>query len=104
MGRGTKGNPKSFANRHRHAFERDEKDEPEDGSQSTPVKFPIPLAMWDFGQCDAKRCTGRKLARRGYVRELTINQRFRGIIMRFFFLLLLLLLLMILNYFDFLFQ
>jgi len=29
--------------------------------------FPIKLQMWDFGQCDSKRCTGRKLSRTGYI-------------------------------------
>jgi hypothetical protein len=33
-----------------------------------PVPFPIKLAMWDFGQCDAKRCTGQKLSRAGWIK------------------------------------
>eukprot|EP01114_Cavostelium_apophysatum_P019495 TRINITY_DN6302_c0_g1_i1.p1 TRINITY_DN6302_c0_g1~~TRINITY_DN6302_c0_g1_i1.p1 ORF type:complete len:296 (+),score=51.72 TRINITY_DN6302_c0_g1_i1:133-1020(+) len=45
------------------------------------AEFPIRLAMWDFGQCDAKKCTGRKLSRMGMLRELTVNQRFRGVIL-----------------------
>jgi pre-rRNA-processing protein TSR3 len=38
----------------------------------------VPLAMWDFGQCDAKRCTGKKLSRAGWIKELKPSQRCRG--------------------------
>lgn len=31
------------------------------------MKLPIKLYMWDFEQCDSKRCTGRKLERLGYL-------------------------------------
>ena len=41
----------------------------------------IRLAMWDFGQCDAKRCTGLKLARFGMLRALPVSAFFPGIVL-----------------------
>lgn len=37
--------------------------------------------MWDFGQCDAKRCTGRKLSRFGLLKELRVTNGFGGVVL-----------------------
>ncbi|XP_055351768.1 18S rRNA aminocarboxypropyltransferase-like [Paramacrobiotus metropolitanus] len=47
----------------------------------SPGNLPVPLAMWDFDQCDPKRCTGRKLSRLRYVRRLQLRDRFPGILL-----------------------
>lgn len=40
-----------------------------------------PLSMWDFEQCDPKRCSGRKLVRAGLMRSLRPSATSRGIVL-----------------------
>ncbi|KAL2892424.1 Ribosome biogenesis protein TSR3-like protein [Bienertia sinuspersici] len=52
-----------------------------DINEETAPMPKVQLAMWDFGQCDAKRCTGRKLARFNLLKELRVNAGFGGIVL-----------------------
>lgn len=52
----------------------------EDSSKPNPLKG-LQLRMWDFAQCDPKRCTGARLARRGVFRTQPLKQPFRGIVL-----------------------
>lgn len=39
------------------------------------------MGMWDFAQCDPKRCSGRKLCRLKVIEEFRVGHKFRGIIL-----------------------
>jgi pre-rRNA-processing protein TSR3 len=39
------------------------------------------LRMWDFSQCDPKRCTGARLAKLGIFQRMHLKQQFRGIVL-----------------------
>lgn len=41
----------------------------------------LKLRMWDFNQCDPKRCTGARLARRGVFKSMPLRQPFKGLVL-----------------------
>ncbi|XP_062509869.1 18S rRNA aminocarboxypropyltransferase-like [Corticium candelabrum] len=53
----------------------------EEWCENPPFKVPFPLAIWDFDECHPKKCTGRRLLRKGIVRKLHFDQRFYGIVL-----------------------
>lgn len=65
-----------------HQFQREDESLPINEAIEEEQQVPkIQLAMWDFGQCDAKRCTGRKLSRFGFLKELRVTNGFGGVVL-----------------------
>ncbi len=56
-------------------------EEEKDYSVSPTPTLSTKLGMWDFAQCDPKRCSGRKLCRLHMIDEFKVNHKFRGIIL-----------------------
>jgi pre-rRNA-processing protein TSR3 len=46
----------------------------------TMEKPPFKAACWDFGHCDSKRCSGKRLMHFGLMRELPVGQKFPGVV------------------------
>eukprot|EP00968_Pinguiococcus_pyrenoidosus_P005355 scaffold343_cov245-Pinguiococcus_pyrenoidosus.AAC.23 len=51
------------------------------GAGAPRPNFPVKLRMWDFAQCDAKRCTGRRLERFGLLRNMPLTAKFQGLVL-----------------------
>lgn len=88
MGRNNKTSRNKNHHSHRgqssrtHQLQREDESLPSDQvPEEEPAGPTIQLAMWDFGQCDAKKCTGRKLSRFGLLKELRVNNGFGGIVL-----------------------
>lgn len=53
-----------------------------EGQEGVRLRYSGPsLSMWDFGHCDPKRCTGRRLVRSGAMRSLRPKSGFPGVIL-----------------------
>uniref|UniRef100_A0A8C4QMI8 18S rRNA aminocarboxypropyltransferase n=1 Tax=Eptatretus burgeri TaxID=7764 RepID=A0A8C4QMI8_EPTBU len=53
----------------------------EEAPAASLVNIPFPLALWDLKQCDRRRCTGRKLLSKGFVRKLQLGQHWPGLVL-----------------------
>ncbi|KAG6331091.1 hypothetical protein ID866_8000 [Astraeus odoratus] len=82
MGKNSKFRSKSRRSyNHQHASGRwSDHAEGEEIESASRRRIDVPVAMWDFDHCDPRRCSGKKLARLGLVKELKIGTRFRGVV------------------------
>jgi pre-rRNA-processing protein TSR3 len=56
----------------------------EDGEPSSK-KPSFKAACWDLEHCDPKRCSGKRLMHFGQMRELSVGQKFSGVVISYEF-------------------
>ena len=76
--RSTKGNHRDCDHSEKN---HDDEHENSDSDSCTFQSTEIRMGMWDFAQCDPKRCSGRKLCRLKVIDEFRVGHKFRGIIL-----------------------
>ncbi|KAF2685645.1 DUF367-domain-containing protein [Lentithecium fluviatile CBS 122367] len=78
-----KSNNKKYSNAPRNRPPRPRNDDASASASENdaPRVAPAPRpACWDFGHCDAKRCSGKRLMRLGMLRELHVGQKHAGVV------------------------
>ena len=73
---------KKYTNNPRHTPRSATRHQPTSDNEEahTYTKPSFKAACWDFGHCDAKRCSGKRLMHFGMMRELPIGQKFAGVV------------------------
>lgn len=70
---------KNNFNRKSRSYDADPANSDSENDANEPTE--IRMGMWDFAQCDPKRCSGRKLCRLHVIDEFKVGHKFRGIIL-----------------------
>jgi pre-rRNA-processing protein TSR3 len=73
-----KDNFPSKQKNHRHRPQ--SRTNPIDDNPNSSTKLPYRAACWDLGHCDPKRCSGKRLMHFGLMRELSVGQKFAGVV------------------------
>ena len=75
-----KDNFRSKKNQPHRRKPNDNSDDQAHDDSGTSQKPPFKAACWDLEHCDPKRCSGKRLMRFGLMRELSVGQKFAGVI------------------------
>lgn len=89
MTKGKKGGGGRQKSRGSHVFEGSSSQEVEQRNTAQYCSTEIPssplvglkLRLWDFAQCDPKRCTGARLVKRKMFQSMPLKQPFRGLVL-----------------------